>query len=352
MRNKVSKVLEALKDDQKLFLLFVIALELAVLLFLRLHFFYKKLDCDKSLELLLTVNGLFSAILVTYFFNRISRTLDFKKDSAEQAITYSQKITDFRRICKILTDYYGTWTNEKATKRLLEGTKFKHIDYFDYKLSSYSEYVPVDAKLIEELYAHPDYSEGSTDLYLGLISLVENRKSGVYEYDSSLYKDFQRKEIYSHQFIANCVEIDYAGRLAYWFRENRNFIMYQNFSQKDKEEILNAMQRIDKKFLGLGLNNASMAELCDDMNEFHFKELLDCLEILKQGLSPFNKIIFTILSTCLTIGVVFPLALIFGMNESSLKLLFTELTVSINFCLLVYFVISLHRIIEKEITWT
>jgi hypothetical protein len=345
-------LLEMWKDDKKLFYLSIISLEVTALLFLRMHFFYKELDCDKSLELILTVNGLFSAILVTYFFNRISRTLDFKKDDAEEAIIYSQKITDFRRICKILTDYYGIWTNENATKRLLEGTKFKHIDYFDYKLSSFSDYEPVDAQLIEELHNHPNYSESSSDLFLGLISLVENRKVSFYTYDSSLYKDFQRKEIYNYQFIANCVEIDYAGRLAFWFRENGNYIRYENFRSENREDILNAMQRIDKKYIGVELNNSTLAVLCDDMNEFYFKELLKCLENLKEGLSPFNKLIFTILISSLCIGIILPMAFIFALNNSTFKTLTTEIIISLNFFLLFFFVVSLYRIIEKEITWS
>lgn len=349
---KIIKLLELWKDDKRLFYLSIISLEVTALLFLRIHFFYKELDCGKSLELILTVNGLFSAILVTYFFNRISRTLDFKKDDAEDAIMYSQKVTDFRRICKILTDYYGIWTNEKATKKLLEGTKFKHIDYFDHKLSSISDYVPADANLIEELYAHADYSESSSDLFLGLISLVENRKARYYTYDSSLYKDFQRKDIYNYQFIANCVEIDYAGRLAYWFRENRNYIRYASFSQKDRDDILSAMQRIDKKFIGVELNNSTLAELCDDMNEFYFKELLTSLVNLRQGLSPFNKLIFAILISCLCIGVILPIICVFALNDSGFKILITEVIISLNFFLLFFFVISLYRIVEKEITWS
>jgi len=150
MKEKTSNFIEILNKDKKLLYLFIISLEVGLLLFLRLHFFYIKLDCDKFLELIITVNVLFSAILATYFFNRVSRTLDSKNNFANQAIMYSQKVTDFRRICKILTDYYGIWTNEKATKRLLEGTKFKNIDYYDYKLSSYSDYEPTDIELFKE----------------------------------------------------------------------------------------------------------------------------------------------------------------------------------------------------------
>lgn len=346
------KLLEILKEDETLLYLAIISIEVAALLFLKMHFFSSSINCNDSLELILTVNGLFSAILVSYFFNRISRTLDAKKEESEEAIIYSQKITDFRRICKILTEYYGVWNNEKATKKLLEGTKFKHIDYFDHKLSRISDFVPINPQLFEQLYDHPDYSESASDLYLGLISLVENRKSEHYDFDWTLHNDYQKKDIYNYQFIADCVEIDYAGRLAYWFRENINYINYDALGRDNKKNILNAMQRIDKKFIGAELNNATMAELCDDMNDFYFKELFTHLEFLKEGLSNFNKLIFSILVASLSIGVVLPLAIRFALNDSILKILSTHVIISMNFCLLFFFVIALHRIVEKEITWS
>ena len=61
---------------------------------------------------------MFSAILVTYFFNRISITLDSKKEDYNDAVIFSQKITDFSRILKRLTDFYGVWQNDESTKGL------------------------------------------------------------------------------------------------------------------------------------------------------------------------------------------------------------------------------------------
>ena len=338
--------------DKQLFYFSIISLEISAITFLRIHFFVRDINVVSSLEIILTVNGLFSAILVTYFFNRVSRTLDNKKEDADEAVEYSQKITDFRRICKILTDYYNIWRDEKATKNLLENGKFKNVDYFDYKLSSYSDYVPIDKDIIEEMYSHKDYREGPSDLFLGLISLVENRKANFYTFDHQLYKDFQRKGIYQYQFISNCVEIDYASRLWYWFSKNVDYIQYENLGKTQRDEILSALQRIDKKFINAELNNSTMADLCDDMNEFYFKELLILLNNLKQGLSSFNLLIFSILISCLTLGVFFPMLVYFLINDSALKTVLAQILISLNIGLLLFFIIALYRIVEKEITWT
>ncbi len=344
---------EIISWDWILITIGILSLVVAILIFLRLHFYIFELVVKESLELILTFNGLFSAILVTYFFNRISRVLDFKKEHYDEAVIFSQKITDFRRILKKLTDFYQVWESDDATKSLLESGKYKNIDYFDFKLSSFSDYSPKDIKLIEELKSDPRYREGQSDLYLGMISLVENRKSDFRMFDSELYKDFQTKGIYQLQFIANCVEIDYAGRLGYWFREDYLMIRYQRLSADSKQYILEALERIDsKKYKKAVLNNATMAEICDDMNEHYFKELHKRLVVLRKGLSPFNILIYLILIMSLIFGVLLPFAMYFFFEPSRIQKFITEGLIGINFGLLFFFIFSLYRLVKKEITWT
>lgn len=339
--------------DWYLIVLGIIATQISIIIFFRLHFLNVNIDIKNSLELILTFNGLFSAILVTYFFNRISRTLDSKKEDFDEATIYSQKITDFRRILKKLTDYYNVWESDESTKSLFLSGKYKNVDYFDYKLSSYSDYKPKDIKIIEDLYNEPRYKESQSDLFLGMISLVENRKSPYKEFDSTLFKDYQTKGVYNLKFISNCVEIDYAGRLASRLRTDFQYIRYNNLSKDSRKYILNLLERIDpKKFKNAELNNDTMAEVCEDMNEHYFKELYKLLLNLNKGLSAFDFLIYLILILCLFFGVLFPFLTYFIFDEKSIiKRTITEILIGVNFALLFFFIFSLYKLVKKELKW-
>ncbi len=333
----------------------IISIELSVFLFISLE--NQKLDVDftkNSLELILTINGLFSAILVTYFFNRISWILSLKKETYDEAIEFSQKITEFRRICDKLTEFYNVWDDDDATKSLLGHGTYKHIDYYDFKMLSISDYKPSEKEieLIKNLKEDKRYKSGMSDLFLGMVSLVRNRKSRNMFKDSELYKDFQKKGIYNLEYIQRCVEVDYASRLWYWFDKDYAYINYHALSKKSKDYILNACARIDPKYKGAELNNKLMAEICDDMNEHYFKELYQLLLDLRKGLSGFNLLIFSILIASLVFGVLLPFFTYFTIDNIKLKEIFTNIIVGLNFGLLFFFITNLYGIIKREITWT
>ena len=333
----------------------IISLELAVLLTVSLQ--NQKLGVDfskNSLELLLTINGLFSAILVTSFFNRISWILSLKKETYEEAVEFSQKITEFRRICDKLTEYYNVWEDDDATKSLIEHGAYKHIDYYDFKMLSMSDYKPSEKEieLIEKLQKDKRYKSGMSDLFLGMISLVRNRKSRNLFKDNELYKDFQKKGIYNLEFIEKCVEVDYASRLGYPFNRDYAYIKYYALSKKSKEYILKACERIDAKYKDAELNNKLISEICDDMNEHYFKELYQLLLDLRKGLSGMNLLIFSILMASIVFGVLLPFFTYFIVDNAKLKQVLTSILVGLNFGLLFFFVTNLYGIIKKEITWT
>ena len=306
---------------------------------------------ENSLEIILTINGLFSAILVTYFFNRISWILNNKKEIRKEVIEFSQKITEFRRILNELTQYFGVWENDNGTKSLLLQEDYKNIDYYDFKMLSMSDYIPEDKKLIDKLKNDERYIGGQTDLYLGMISLVENRKSKNRFPNDELYKDFQVKGGYSYHFVNKWIEVDHASRLGYYFQKDYQFIHYNRLSVKSKNYILDACIRINPKYAEHALNNELMAEICDDMNEFYFKELFRLLVKLRKGLFGIDLIIFLILLASLVFGVLIPFFTYFVIQGGELKDLLSKLLIAINFGLLFFFVTNLYGIIKKQIVW-
>lgn len=338
--------------DWTLILLAIISIELIVFIFVYLHNFHLKINSKESLELILTINGLFSAILITYFFNRVTWILDSKKEDYQDAVGFSQKITEFRRICNELTQNYNVWEVDNATISLLQHGKYKHIDYYDFKLMSFSNYKPKDKKLIDELNEDKRYKSGQTDLFLGMISLVKNRKSNQIFPDSELYKHFEKKGIYNLSFIEKCIEVDYASRLGYWFNKDYQLIQYNNLSKDSRKYILDACERIDNKYKGATLNNKLLGEVCDDMNEHYFKELYQLLLRLNTGLKGFNLLIYFILIMSIVFGVILPFFTYFIIVDSEWKKTITELLIGMNFGLLFFFATNLYGFIKREITWT
>lgn len=333
-------------------LLGIISIQLAILLFVKLSNRPSEPEfVNNSLELILTINGLFSAILVTYFFNRISWILNINKETHEEAIFFSQKITEFRRILKKLTEFYGVWEDDNATKSLLNQEPYKYIDYYDLKMLSISDYEPEDKELIEKLQNDKRYKESQTGLYLGMISLVRDRKSDRIFPDTELYKDYQIKGRYNFEHVQKWVEVDYASRLGYAFEKDYQFIHYNRLSKKSQKYILDACIRINPKYAEYELNNKLMSEICDDMNEHYFKELYQLLLDLRKGLSGINLIIFIILISSLVFGVLIPFFTYFIVQDLGLQYSLTTLLIGINFGLLFFFVTNLYGIIKKEIIW-
>jgi hypothetical protein len=341
--------------DWNMILLGIVSIELSIYLFVTLYNKTTKIDFTKdSLELVLTINGLFSAILVTYFFNRVSWILNHKKETHDEAVKFSQKITEFRRICAKLTQYYQVWEDDKATRSLLEHGEYKHIDYYDFKRLSIGDYKSTEneLELMEKLRKDSRYKEGLSDLYLGMISLVKNRKSKNSFRDSELYKDFQTKGIYNLEWVEKCVEVDYLSRLWYWFSNDYKFIHYVTLSKDSEDYIMKAFGRIDSKYKDAELNNKLMAEICDDMNEHYFKELYRLLLKLRKGLFGIDLLIFTILIASLVFGVLLPFYIYFIIDNEELKTILTKGIIGINFGILFFFVTNLYGLVKKEITWT
>ena len=340
-----------LQWDWVMILLFLISLELVLIIFAKVHFYSNNFHPDNGLEIILTINGLFSAILITFFFNRLSQIWTVKKELFDEATHFSQKITDFRRVCLKLTERWGIWEDDDATKNLFDYGKFKHIDYYDYKLMSFSDYKPVDIKLIDELYEHKNFKEGMSGMYLAMISLVKDRKSDQIIPDSELYGDYQRKGIYTSKFVQRAMEIEYFSTMWYFFDKNYSLIKYYSLGRSIKEQILSAIGRIDRKFLGRELNNELMAELCNDMQEYYLTELYDIQKDLKFGLSGTTKLIFIVFLFSTVFGLLLPFYTYFGLTNSETRLLVSEIVISLNFGILFFFVVNLYSLVKRELIW-
>lgn len=267
----------------------------------------------------------------------------------KEAISLSQKITDFRRILYKLTLYYNVW-DDKYSKKLLDGTKFRHIDFYDYRLQMVSDYKSKDATLIDEYSNHADFSEGISTLYLAMVSLVKNRKSEFLNQEE-LYNDFEHQDVYDFDIVVRWLRCDIMSIIWYWLNQDRNWINYEALSKKDKEYMLAAASRINSKYEGRELNNKLLEELAGDMDTHYLKELYSRLRSLKKGINDLNLLIMILISISLFFGVLIPFIL-FLLNSTGYWYSTTVAAIaSINAGLIVYFILKFPFLINRELKW-
>ena len=304
-------------------------------------------DTKSVLTNILTVNGIFSAILISYLFSRITWAKERKLDLCHRAVSISQKITEYRRILNKLTAYYNVWESDKSTKSLMDHGAFKTIDFYDFKKSMISDYRPSNYELIQELWNNHDFKEGQSTLYLAMISLVKDRRNPHYQWQEELYKDFEINGIYNISFVERWMEGDYFNSIWYWLDQNNNYINYDALN-KEKDYILSAISRINKKYKGQQLSNNLLKELTDDFASHYLNELHSILTDLKRGITDLNLIILVLITLSLICGVLAPLGLLLVATKTYWYMLTFGLVVSINLGLISYFVFRFPILLNRE----
>lgn len=308
-------------------------------------------EADSILTNLLTINAIFSAILITYLFSRITWSKDRKLETLKEAIKLSQKVTDFRRILNKITDYYLVWNDDDAGKNLIDHGRFKNIDFYDYKLSMISDYKPKNWKLIHEFYDHKNFKEGQSTVYLAMVSLVRNRNNPRYEYQQELYKDFEHNGLYNIKAIEKWLQSEVFGSISYWFSNNPSYINFRELTS-DNDYILSAAVRIDSKYEGYELNNDLIKELSDDFNSYYLSELHLRLRELSKGVTDLNLLIITLITISMICGVLLPFVLLLMPKELIYFGQMVAILASINAGLISYFIFRFPTLINNELKWT
>lgn len=326
-----------------------ITLSVIVFLFLESKCF-RTIDTINTLTNILTVNGVFSAILITYLFSRITWSKDRKLEIYEEAISLSQKITEYRRILNKLTSYYNVWYNDKATKSLIDSGKFRTIDYYDYNVTFYTSFEPTKKQLVQELRDHPDFREGESILYLAMVSLIKDRNNPQYQWREELHNDFEIQGIYNIKTVKKWLECEIFGSIWYWLDQDYDYI---NFSalRRDKEFILSAITRINKKYEGKELSNKLLKDVTNEFSSHYLKELHLCLKELKKGITDLNLIIIVLITISLIFGILMPFGLLLVQSKAYWFTLLVGIVVSINSGLIAYFILRFPTLIEREIKW-
>jgi hypothetical protein len=311
---------------------------------------FKNFDAEETMTNLLTVNAVFSAILISYLFSRITWSKDRKLEIYKEAVTFSQKVTEYRRILNKLTYYYKVWDSDKATKSLIDYSKFRNIDFYEYRLYRTSDYEPSTKALIEELNKHEDFEEGQSTLYLAMVSLVRNRKLQHHQIQHELYKDFEFDGVYNIKVVEKWVQSGIFGTIWYWLDQNANYINYDAL-RRQWDYILSAASRINKKYEGRELNNELLKDISDDFSSYYIEELYLRLKELKKGITNLNLTIIILITISTFFGILFPFILLLIPSKTFEYSFVAAVVTSINAGLIAYFVLRFPSLISSELKW-
>lgn len=327
------------------------ALCLSVLTFYGLTIFNPtEFDGGKILTNLLTVNGVFSAILISYLLSRVSWTQERKLELHNDAVFHSQKITEFRRILHLLTRYYNVWSNQKATKDLFDHGKYKHLDFYEYKMFLTPVKESNTSRLVDALFKEPDFSEGMSATYLAMATMVENRKIPDYVYQEELHNDFQNNEIYDIFFVKRWLECNLTDTIWYWMNRQPGWIRYGALG-KEQQTILEAACRINGKFQGHKLDDKLIEELANEIGNHHLRQLFRLLKRLKKGIEGINLLITILVLMSVFFGVLIPFILLMINPCWTWFNFVVSIVASANVGLMAFFLSKFPFIINRELKW-
>lgn len=333
----------------KVFLKYLCVFSVIALLYIVVRRYNLLVQFDKSLEVLITINGVFSAILTTFLFARLNSIKEDRSTAKEFAIKFSRKITDLRRIFYELTNYYSIWLNDEATKKLLDAGKYKTIDYYNYKMMSLSDYIPINKDLINEFKGEKKYSDVSSEMYLAMISLVEDRLQYT-NLDSALYNDYESEDtIYNIEFIEKILEIEQLSRLSYNLQKFDVFD-FNRLSKGSRERIFMLTKRINSNYdLKNNFYKDILIKMCEDFDSDIIPKTYKHLLNYRKEILSSDKVIIIMIKTSLLFGVILPLIALFLIQHIFLKALFSELLMIINLLALVYFIVNLEKFSRDQI---
>jgi hypothetical protein len=348
-RNRIWEILKAISWMDLVFLSLAFVVGLSVYHSVKVGHL-KKFDPNSVLSNLLVINGVFSAVLMTYLFSRVGWVKEQKHDMLKEAQDISQKITEFRRILYILTRYYNVWASDKSTKSLLDLGKYSSVEYWELE----SRYMRLRDKrkqaLIDELVHESEYDEGMSMLYSAMLSLVFLKGREHFRFESELYHRFEFKAVYAPKLVKRWIEHTYFGKIWYWMNYDVKWINYYALSETERMKIKEAAVRLDPKYANYEVNNDLIEDIAGSFNSYYLEELQDLLVPLTQGIRSLNLLITFLICCSLFFGVLIPLILLLVFSaDSSIFREWVAAVGAVNAALIFYFLLKFPFLIHKEL---
>lgn len=335
------------KSDKYVIILMLLIFYIFSNLIIRYHFTDIN-SLNQLLSNLFQFSGIFSAIVITYVISKVFQIRQERLEKGKDIIKLANKVTDFRRIARILVNSHGFWNSEMKAKINLEYSdlNYFHVHYWDYD----NEDKYPEIKMLRDKYFNEESIPGA-DLYLAMRALVSPEdKFGTLE----LYSQYDYDHVYTVEILEHWVGSHVGNRLYYCFKYKwGNYKTCFDFSQirlNDREEIQNLASKIDSaKFSGKDFDKNLLADIGTDMDGFYLPRLYSLSYYNSLPLSPTLNFLLSILFITILSGVLAPLILTSIIIPLNILIIISSISVTILFLSLFYFVLKFKKILNSEI---
>jgi hypothetical protein len=255
-------------DNQMLIFLHIIIFEI---IFLILPYYWQVSDVEKSYSYLLQFSAIFSAIVITAIISKVFSQRQENSNRKEEIIKLSNKVSDLRRIAKILIDNDNIWP--KGLKNKIN-TTFKDLTYEVLIDQSHEVGSPAD-KLINLYVSDRAVNETIGNLFLALKSL----QGDVKEKNLFLYTNYDFNYIYSFKIINLWLNFNTANSLWYSFAHRYSTINTQlllsNLSADSNKNIRQFAKKINiEKYSDDSIPmNKLLSEIGTDFDTLYLEKL-------------------------------------------------------------------------------
>lgn len=329
---------------------------LMTLLSFILFFLFKKFHLTDAISLnqllnnLIQFSGIFSAIIITYVVSKVFQVRQERIEQRKEIVDLSNKVTDFRRIARVLIQCHNFWD---STMRNKMNGEYKAIDYFLIKDWDYENQNKKSLRGLRELRDKffDDSGVNGAYLYLDLKSLI------LEDYDNfhlDLYNRFDNDNTYSFDILQKWVRCNSGNTLWYCFSHKRH--AYRDtfdltaIRRHEEQEILHLAKKIDpEKFGNSKFDGDLLGDVAGDMDSFYLPRLYDLTYYNTLGLSGTLNFLLSILFLTIVSGVFVPLFLTSIKMDLDILMIASSISTSILCLSLFYFLLKFKKILNNEI---
>jgi len=337
------------KTDKYIILLIV--LFSFVLLELFINFHQTEVEAlNKLLNNLMQFSGIFSAIIITYVVAKVMQIRQERFERRKEIVKFANKVTDFRRIARVLVQCYGFWDKEMRSKM---DNSYKELSFFDTQIKDYENQDKIYADRIREL-KNKFYEEENIQgafLYLDMKSLVLDDNTTM---QLELYDRHDHDYTYPLDILEKWTGSHSGGNLWYCLIHKRNrydgCFSFTALQTKHKDEILHLATKINpEKYSQRKFDKDLLADIGSDMDGFYLPRLYELTYINTSRLSPTLNFLLTVLFVTIISGVLTPLVLTSLKVDPKVLLVTSSISVSILCLSLSYFLLKFKKILNSEI---
>lgn len=331
------------KNKQRNLISFVfIFISISIITLFKYH-----LKSESELSILLNnifqFSGIFSALLITFIISKIFQIRQEKLERLREIIVLSNKVTDFRRIAKILIDTHDFWNSSMRSKM---EKKYRQLTYFHLHID-YSSNKPKD--LIYEFYEEREIP--GANFYLALKSLLVSEKKS---FQLELYDEYDYNIVYPFKMVSKWVGASSANSFFYYldhkWHSYKNSFNLQSVSKVDAEKIVSLCKKINEsKYKNTVFDRELLVEIGNDFESLIFPRLYQLTYQNENGIPETLIFLIRILISTMIFGVLIPLVLSSIKTNLNFMIIISSISIIILCLSIIYFVLNFKKILENEI---